>query len=91
MEKYCTSWFSRTLLCTFAHVSRHSRGVGMGPPGGSGPQLPLSHLLDEDVLGAHGVDAYVAVDELRDVDVDGHAGQHVGVIAAQMLLPPREN
>jgi hypothetical protein len=36
------------------------------------------------------VDAHVTIDELGDVDVYGHAGQHVRLIAAQVLLLNQE-
>jgi hypothetical protein len=39
-------------------------------------------LLGEYLLGAHCVDANVAIHELGDVDIHGNAGEHIGVIAA---------
>src|SRR5690348_1245596 len=47
-------------------------------------------ILLKDVLRADGVDAHVAVHELRDVDIDGDAGEHVCVVAGEMLLRDEE-
>jgi hypothetical protein len=44
----------------------------------------------KDALRAHGVDAHVPVDKLGDIDIHRHAGKHVGVIAAQVLLLDQE-
>lgn len=42
---------------------------------------------EEDRLGQHGVDAYVAIDELSDIDVD--AGEHVRVVAGEVFSSTR--
>lgn len=47
-------------------------------------------LLHEDVLRAHCMHAYVAIDELSDVYIDSDACQHVGLIAVKMLLCHQE-
>src|SRR5262249_43814637 len=47
-------------------------------------------LFDEDRLRHHHVHALVAVDQLGDVHVTGNAGQHVSVVAAEMLFAYQE-
>ncbi len=42
--------------------------------------------LVKDDLWAYGMHAHVSIHELSDVDVDGHTGEHVGVVAAQVFL-----
>ena len=43
-------------------------------------------LLVKDDLGTYGMNAHISIHELSDVNVDGHTGEHIGVVAAQVLL-----
>ena len=45
------------------------------------------HLVcDEDALGQHHVNADVSVHELSNIHITCHAGQHISLVVAQMLL-----
>ena len=48
--------------------------------------FPHLSLPSENSFRAYGVHAHAAVDQLRNVHVDRDAGQHIGVVAAQVLL-----
>ncbi len=39
-------------------------------------------LLAKDDLGAHGMNAHISVHKLSNVNVDGHTGEHIRVVAA---------
>ena len=43
-------------------------------------------VSDEDALGQHDVNANVSVHELSNAYVTYHAGQHISLVVAQMLL-----
>src|SRR6202453_2716791 len=49
-----------------------------------------SALLGENVLRTYRMNAHASVHQLSDVDIDRYAGQHIGVIAAQVLLVNQE-
>jgi len=67
-----------------ANLSQN-RSVGSGCASSSRPATTKA-LFGEYVFGADSMDADVAVNQLGNIDVDCHAGEHVGVIAAQVLL-----
>jgi hypothetical protein len=50
----------------------------------------LRACLLEDGFGKHHMHSLITVDELGDVDVSRDAGQHIGVIAAEMLFIDQE-
>src|SRR6201999_1461678 len=45
-----------------------------------------SALFFKNCFWNHGMNAFVAVNQLRDVDVGGDAGQHIGVVTREALL-----
>src|SRR5690349_3322938 len=49
-------------------------------------QASSSGLLQENGFGHHHVHAFVAVDQLGNVNVTGYAGQHVSIVTAEVLL-----
>jgi hypothetical protein len=46
--------------------------------------------LFEDALRHHDVHAFVAVDQLGDIHIAGYAGEHIGVVSAEMLFVHQE-
>ena len=50
----------------------------------------LATTGNEEGLRNHGVDAFPAIDHLGNAEIDGHAAQHVGVIASQVLFVDQE-
>jgi hypothetical protein len=72
--------------------SSRNRDLSLEQAGSSTSTLPFTpnSLLRKDLLGAHGVNAYVPVHQLSDIDIDRHAGQHVRIVTAQVLLLDEE-